>query len=292
MTSSTHTLATDLRAAHTLQHQHGSASKAPFNRAPLRYLNQIPVFCESNEYTENYELISATHLEALARTGHNPFMDETLWQVVEDNTVALANKYFALKGKILDVGVGTGRLLEKLPNSLEKFGVDISGSYLNIAAEKDIQVAMALAEDLPFSDGFFDMVVTTDVLEHVLDLNRATHEMLRVIKPGGVLIARVPYRESLKGYLSSPYKFVHLRNFDEHSLQLFFTKIMECEVLEWSTSGGLVTRDHLANMLPNIFRIAFFLAIHALKFVSKPAWRAMAERFYPHSEIAVVVRKP
>jgi hypothetical protein len=59
-----------------------------------------------------------------------------------------------------------------------------------------------------------------------------------VLKPGGYLIVRVPYREDLKVYLQEglAYEFIHLRNFDEHSIKLFFEKIHRCNVLEISTT--------------------------------------------------------
>ncbi len=105
---------------------------------------------------------------------------------------------------------------------------------MKIAQSKGIDVAYAKLEDMPYQDGVFDMVMATDVLEHVLDLHAATTQMLRVLKPGGHLIIRVPYREDLEVYLRTdlPYEFIHLRNFDEHSLRLHFQKIFRCEVLE------------------------------------------------------------
>jgi hypothetical protein len=59
------------------------------------------------------------------------------------------------------------------------------------------------------------------------------------LKPGGHLIIRVPYKESLKVYLQEglPYKYIHLRNFDEHSIRLFFQKIHGCDFLELSTTS-------------------------------------------------------
>jgi 2-polyprenyl-3-methyl-5-hydroxy-6-metoxy-1,4-benzoquinol methylase len=67
-------------------------------------------------------------------------------------------------------------------------------------------------------------MVCADVLEHVLDLNLVCAKILSVLRPGGILIVRDPYREDLRAYTvpSCPYKFIHLRNFDENSLQLLF----------------------------------------------------------------------
>ena len=52
---------------------------------------------------------------------------------------------------------------------------------------------VASAEDLPFTDAQFDVVVTQETLEHVSDPFRAMSEMERVLKPGGVLYCQLPF---------------------------------------------------------------------------------------------------
>ena len=63
--------------------------------------------------------------------------------------------------------------------------------------------------------------------------------MLGVVKEGGVVVVRVPYKEDLKIYLHPdfPYDFVHLRSFDENSLRILFEKILNVQVLEITFTG-------------------------------------------------------
>jgi SAM-dependent methyltransferase len=200
---------------------------------PLRVVDGLPVFSSADGYVENYQRIAADHVAAIRPGQANPFIGDELWQALEDSTRVLVLKHVAPGSRILDVGVGLGRLLGPLPQ-YRRFGIDISFDYLKQARALGIEVAFARVEDMPFHDAYFDAVTVCDVLEHVLDLDGCVRQLLRVLKPGGVLIVRVPYREDLSPYLapSVPYEYIHLRNFDEHSLALLFAKVHRCTVLE------------------------------------------------------------
>jgi SAM-dependent methyltransferase len=137
---------------------------------------------------------------------------------------------------VLDVGVGLGRLLGPL-GEYKRYGMDISLDYLKIAQERGVTVAMAKIEDMPYCKDFFDAVVITDVLEHVIDLAMCCRNIINVLRPGGVLIIRVPFKEDLSPYVREdlPYEYIHLRNFDEYSLRLLFSKIYKFQFLEANT---------------------------------------------------------
>lgn len=94
---------------------------------------------------------------------------------------------------ILDVGSGTGTLLDRLHSIYPEAGlcgVDLAYNMCQRTAIKlgdDCLVINAAAEKLPFADGVFDLVVSTSALQWVADLSGALHEMHRTIKPGGKL---------------------------------------------------------------------------------------------------------
>jgi SAM-dependent methyltransferase len=200
---------------------------------PLRVVDGLPVFSSVDAYVENYQRIAADHVAAIKPGQANPFIGDELWHTLEASTRALVAKHVAAGSRILDVGVGLGRLLGPL-SQYRRFGIDISFDYLKQARGAGIEVAFARVEDMPFHDGYFDAVTVCDVLEHVLDLDGCVRQLLRVLRPGGVLILRVPYREDLSPYLAAdtPYEFIHLRSFDEHALALLFGKIHRCAVVE------------------------------------------------------------
>jgi SAM-dependent methyltransferase len=186
-------------------------------------------------YAENYDRIAQDHIAHWRKTGDNPFQDAAAVKTAEDATVALIEQY-APTGAMLDVGCAMGDLLTRFPD--RSVGCDISEDYLAIARERGLTVVNAYAHDLPFDPDTYDLVTACDVLEHVLDLNASVHEILRVLRPGGVMIVRVPDSEDLTPYLKkSPYEFVHLRCFDESTLRLQFTRIFRCEVLDCPRVG-------------------------------------------------------
>lgn len=86
---------------------------------------------------------------------------------------------------ILDVGCGTGALLETIHrhgNDRRLVGVDFQVD--DVVREKHPQVRFeeSLIEVLPFDDAGFDTVICTHVLEHILDIRRAVSELRRVCR--------------------------------------------------------------------------------------------------------------
>jgi ubiquinone/menaquinone biosynthesis C-methylase UbiE len=231
-----------------------------YSKEPLYTDNGVSVFSENDNYIENYEKISQDHLSYLAEKGENPFMSEAYWQSLEAVTLKQIVSVLKPEDKILDVGVGLGRLLSQLTLNVEKYGVDISKSYLNEAKSKGINVCLSKIEELPYNDNSFDVIVTTDVLEHVFDLNQCVREIKRVLKPNGYLIVRVPYKEDLSAYVNYDlYEFIHLRNFDENSLDLFFRKIFNFQFINFELAGIIENNSRLNIPFQLVeFKVNFF----------------------------------
>ncbi len=209
-----------------------------WKRDPIGMVDGIPIFTTSDRYIENYQKIAEDHLRAMKSGTANPWIPEDLWKEIEASTRDLIEKHARSGQRILDAGVGMGRLLSDF-RDLERHGVDISLDYLRIAREAGIQGAFARLEDLPYKSSAFDIVVCCDVLEHVFDLHICCAELLRVLRPGGTLIVRVPFEERLEAYLADtlPYEFVHVRSFSLPELQLLFSKVFGCQFLESVPAG-------------------------------------------------------
>jgi ubiquinone/menaquinone biosynthesis C-methylase UbiE len=99
------------------------------------------------------------------------------------------------RGRVLELGAGTGLNLPHYPEGLEELTLtepaDPMVSRLERRAERsgqDCKVVVASAERLPFEDDSFDTVVSTLVLCTVDDPRQTIDEIARVLRPGGQLL--------------------------------------------------------------------------------------------------------
>lgn len=109
-----------------------------------------------------------------------------------------------LTGKVLEVGIGTGRNLKYYPLHSSVIGIDYSERMLEKARKKatgmkNVTLLLMDAEHLEFPDNSFDYIVSTFVLCSVPDPVKALKEIRRVLKPSGELIA-IEYIHSSNNY--------------------------------------------------------------------------------------------
>lgn len=187
--------------------------------------SDILVFSRNDKYIKNYELIAHDHLAVYQKEGKNPFMLDGVIQTLQNSTRELVQKYKSPNDIVFDAGVGMGELLGSFDDT-ENHGADISIEYLKHARNQNIHVIKSKLEDLPYENESFNLVTSTDVLEHVIDLHKASLNITRILKKGGHLILRVPFEEDLEPYYNDKnYEFVHLRNFSLSGLKLHFERI-------------------------------------------------------------------
>jgi len=141
------------------------------------------------------------------------------------------------KGRvILDVGCGNGYQMAPLAGRHIIYGLDISGANVKKALSKGIRAQLHDVEDLfPFEDGFFDVVVCSELLEHLFFPEKVLKECYRVLKSSGAFILTVPNLYCLRNRLSilmgKGYNFIeyprnqaHIRFFSLHGMNDFLEK--------------------------------------------------------------------
>jgi len=108
---------------------------------------------------------------------------------------SLSTVLVSTSGVVVDVGVGEGLALERIrpAGSSLVIGVDYRMDKLRVAAPRLPGVSLVRADVgmLPFRDGSVDMVISTEVLEHLVDMDRAIAELARIC--GGGCIVSVPW---------------------------------------------------------------------------------------------------
>ncbi|HMJ13193.1 MAG TPA: class I SAM-dependent methyltransferase [Polyangiaceae bacterium] len=97
---------------------------------------------------------------------------------------------FGAGREILEVGCGTGLILERLRQFAKRAqGVDLSPGMLEKARARGLEVREGSATALPFPDHSFDVTCSFKVLAHVPEIELALREMVRVTRPTGTVIA-------------------------------------------------------------------------------------------------------
>ena len=132
-------------------------------------------------------------------------VEETHWWFVGRRVLfgrEIAGLGLSREASILDVGTSTGTNLRMLADLgfLHVVGLDISDEAIRFCAEKGLGVVRpGDICDLPFEDASLDLVLATDLIEHVDDDRLALSEIARVLVPGGNAVITVPAFQSLWG---------------------------------------------------------------------------------------------
>ena len=103
--------------------------------------------------------------------------------------------------RILDAGCGTGWNLQDLSIFGDTYGVDLSPLAVITTRRRGGRVAQGNLLGLPYASSSFDVVTSFDVLYHawVVDDAQAVRELARVLKPGGLMLVKVPALKILWG---------------------------------------------------------------------------------------------
>ena len=134
-----------------------------------------------------------------------------------------------LKGSILDIGCGTGKVLGeivRLNPQAKIIGVDVSKYAIRIASKKLPNSKFHHIKDgkkLPINDNSIDFIVCLDVIEHIYDIQNIYREFKRILRPGGKILITTPYYGVIKNIIIVLTCFDRVFNPFEGHIR-FFTK--------------------------------------------------------------------
>ena len=114
---------------------------------------------------------------------------EELHKEEQEKKIEIIKKYLKPKpvDKLLDVGCGTGLTTE--PWNCIRFGIDPSKKLLEKAKDKnqDIEYKLASAENIPYKDNFFDIVISITAIQNFDNIEKGLKEIKRVGKERFIL---------------------------------------------------------------------------------------------------------
>ena len=141
--------------------------------------------------------------------------------------VSLINSHQPLKGRILDIGAGTGDFLLECKNqNWDILGIEPNDKAKGIALGKGVKFGDTIEK---LESNSFDVITMWHVLEHVPDVEHQVAELKRLLKPSGTIIIAVP---NFKSYDANHYKEFwaaydvprHLWHFSKTAIEKLFDK--------------------------------------------------------------------
>jgi SAM-dependent methyltransferase len=146
-------------------------------------------FVSINETKQNlvYKLDKNSYVDKLIRNGWS-YDEISKMDSLRNNINNILNSYihkFA-NGLLLEVGSGGSYLKDRFNSTIQNW---ITSDY-DVRAKVDIRCD---GQNLPFTDNLFDTIICIDVIEHVPNPQQMIQELVRVLKPGGILILSTPF---------------------------------------------------------------------------------------------------
>jgi ubiquinone/menaquinone biosynthesis C-methylase UbiE len=158
------------------------------------------------------------YFEPLQGLNPDQFAADTLDPARSEETAKVIERVVSLRGKtVLEIGAGCGitHIVWTKHFGINGFAVEPEGEGFGESAviARDLIAANGLdpariigatGEDLPFDDHHFDIVYSTNVLEHTADPAQVLREAIRVVKPGGIVQIVCPnYLSYFDGHYAS-----------------------------------------------------------------------------------------
>ena len=160
--------------------------------------------------------------------------------------------------RVLEVGAGAGvQALHMSERGFDVAAIDIPGS--NYADARVFPIVEYDGMSFPFADGVFDVVYTSNLLEHVIDLQAMHHEIRRVLVPDGKVLHVVPThawrlwttltevagfhrpkRHGERGNLATKFWYLHPRWWRRHFTSQGFRPIADGPVRLFYTGTALL----------------------------------------------------
>jgi SAM-dependent methyltransferase len=161
-----------------------------------------------------------------------------------------------LRGSLIDVGCGEMPFRSLLPENIGYQGIDVKqASDFKMLGSSDITTFDG--QHIPFPDNSFDNALCTEVLEHAENPEILVEEMFRILKPGGVLLATIPFSARVH---YAPYDF---NRFTRHRLDQMFSAFAEVTIEERGNDIAVIA-NKLIVLCARLVKLSFWFPITIL----------------------------
>lgn len=182
-------------------------------------------------------------------------------------------------GSVLDVGCGSGGLLERLPVTSRRVGLEISPVAAVAARDRcdEVIVAGVLDPDVGLGEGAFDVVICGDVIEHIGDTSAALARVGDWLAPGGSLVVSVPnianWQSRLR-LLKGVWRYEESGIWDSGHVRFFTMETIRSQLgRQGFDVESLTTTQALSHQLPRLRRTP-----RAVRFVVEEGLRRLARK--------------
>ena len=227
--------------------------------------------------------------------------------------------------KILDLAAGCGTfLLFCLKNGYNIWGIEPESWKLEFFRQKvknsDYpseflkRMIMGKGEILPFEDNSFDLVTSYQTLEHVESVSECLKEMIRVLKPGGILYIKCPdYNSFFEPHYRLPFFPVMNKNIAKKYIEFMGRPTLGLRTLNWTTEKNIINdlsclsnslkvekmsayyiikrKNKIKDLLPELYRKSLFInsinIVYEVLRISKKATQVFSQE----SEIDLWITK-
>jgi len=202
----------------------------------------------------------------MSRLFINPILSkETLESYIVRSEIfkAISHAIPLFKGNVLDSGCGSmpykGFILSKNDKVTDYIGLDIESglNYEDVKAD-----VLWDGKKMPFDDASFDVVISTEVLEHVPNPDDYLMEVKRVLKPGGMFFFTVPFLMSLHEVPHDYYRY------SPFALEMIFKRVGYSDIRIKPMGGYNAAMGQMLGLWVNMYLWGTKKKI--MRFVAKP----------------------
>ncbi|MDD2889362.1 MAG: class I SAM-dependent methyltransferase [bacterium] len=157
-------------------------------------------FLTSVKYKLKEKVLSYYYNYPFPVTNKLSFIEKLLFFPLKFHFSTLGNTFipWSGEGKVLDIGCGMGCGLNKLKKlGWETYGVELDEYAAEYAKKADHNIICGTLLEANFLPNFFDVILLSEVLEHLYNPLETLKEIKRIIKPGGKIYISVPISNNL-----------------------------------------------------------------------------------------------